>query len=79
MLNPSTGRTPTKSTIRTVSRRLENFLYAHGIMYLHYQYDPDGVIYWVYADTPEVRRIVSEFRSTFVKKGDRTKNALPSP
>ena len=58
-------------TFQTMSSKLEQFLYAHGIRFSSTHSDADGMQVWVYKLTPETQRVVDEFRELFVKKNGR--------
>lgn len=47
------------TTIR--SRKLEQFLYAHGIDFIACDKDDEGMTIWTYELTDEVSRVIKEF------------------
>lgn len=49
-------------TFTTRNRKLEQFLYLHGIDYVSWDKDDDGMTVWTYKRTPEVEHIAEEFR-----------------
>ena len=49
-------------TVRTTHRKLENFLYLMGIMYIETGKDWDGSTYWLYEDTPQLRYLAESFK-----------------
>lgn len=55
----------------TVSRKLEQVLYNHGIMFISQSRDPDGMTVWTYKRTDELEQIVSQFRES------RARHAVP--
>ena len=60
-----------KQFFRTNQRRLEQFLWAHGIDWVNQTKDEDGMTVWVYLETDEVRRVVDEFRQGIAKRKER--------
>lgn len=50
------------TVITTRSRKLEQFLYMHGVDFLSCEKDEEGITVWTYAGTDENRRIVEEFK-----------------
>lgn len=46
----------------TTSRKLEQFLYVHGIQHESWHKNEDGMTAWVYTLNPETRRIIDEYR-----------------
>ena len=50
------------NTITTKSRKLEQFFYAHGVTFLSFHKDDEGMTVWTYEDNEENRRIVDEFK-----------------
>lgn len=55
----------------TDSRKLEQFLFLHDIRYLSWGKNEDNMTVWRYNNTPEVRRVVNEWRE-IVKRRQRT-------
>lgn len=55
----------------TTNRKLEQFLYMHGIRFDHWTKDLDGITIWVYENTPETMRVVEEFRDINARKAVR--------
>ena len=51
-----------ENIITTKSRRLEQFFYAHGIIFLSCSKDDEGMTVWTYENNEENRRIVDEFK-----------------
>lgn len=49
-------------TITTRNRKLEQFLYLHGIDYVRCLKDEDGMTVWEYERTQEILYIVNEFK-----------------
>lgn len=59
-------------TYETTNRKLENFLFIHDIFHLSYYKSPiDGLTVWVYADTPELRRVVAEYMEIAKRRAER--------
>lgn len=50
------------NTITTRSRKLEQFFYAHGVLFLTCGKDDDGMTIWTYEDNDENRHIMEEFK-----------------
>lgn len=48
-------------TFSTRNRRLENFLFVHGIRFASWYKDEDYMTVWEYVYTPEVARVVAEW------------------
>lgn len=49
--------------IEVRNRKLEQFLFLHGIDFIGCEKDPlDGMTVWTYEDNEENRRILEEFR-----------------
>lgn len=48
--------------ITTRNRKLEQFLFLHGIDYIMVFKDEDGMTVWKYENTQETTYIVNEFR-----------------
>lgn len=48
--------------ITTKSRKLEQFFYAHGVYFISYDKDDEGMTVWEYENNEENRRIVAEFK-----------------
>ncbi len=56
----------------TKSRKLEQFLYAHGIDFISQDKDDEGMTIWTYEQTDEVMFIITEFKIALerrMKKG----------
>lgn len=51
------------NTFETMNRKLEQFLYLHGIPHIDQYKSIDGLNVWVYHDSAEVKRVVTEFRT----------------
>ena len=49
-------------TFRTANRRLEQFLFLHDILFISQNKNEDGLNEWNYEITPELERVVAEFR-----------------
>lgn len=49
------------TTINIRNRRLEQFLYAHGIDFISCNKDDEDMTIWTYENTEEVKRIMKEF------------------
>lgn len=60
--------TYTKDTFETMNRKLEQFLFLHGILHIGQYKNDDGMNTWVYSNTDELRRVVAEFRSIWIDK-----------
>lgn len=50
-------------TFKTSNRRLEQFLYAHEIYFISCDKTSDNMTVWTYMQTPELDRVVNEWRS----------------
>ncbi len=46
----------------TRNRKLEQFLFLHGIPHISFRKDADGMTVWKYENTSEAQRVVEEFR-----------------
>jgi hypothetical protein len=57
-----------QNTFETMNRKLEQFLYLHGISHMSQYKNVDGMNVWVYNDTDNLRRVVAEFRSIWGQK-----------
>jgi hypothetical protein len=53
--------------ITTKSRRLEQFFYLHGVNFISYDKDDEGMTVWEYEDNEENRHIVSEFKTALAR------------
>lgn len=53
----------TMNTFETSNRKLEQFLFAHFIRYKSWYKSDDNMTVWVYDDTPEVKKVVAEYRA----------------
>ena len=47
---------------RTANARLEQFLFAHRIKFIRQQKNDDLLTEWVYKRSPELEKIIAEFR-----------------
>lgn len=56
------------SIFTTRSRKLEQFLFAHAVDFTTCGKDEEGMTYWTYDDTDEVRHIVAEFREALRRR-----------
>ncbi len=61
--------------ITTRNRKLEQFLYLHGIQYIIVRKDEDGMTVWEYQHTKEVADIVEEFHLVQKRISRREKGA----
>lgn len=61
--------------ITTRNRKLEQFLYLHGIQYIIVRKDEDGMTVWEYQHTQEVAEIVEEFHMVQKRISRREKGA----
>lgn len=43
------------------NRKIEMFLYAHGVDWISQEKDTEGLTVWKYADNKENRRIIDEY------------------
>lgn len=55
-------------TFSTMSHKLEEFLYWHNIVADSVSKDPDGMTIWTYEVTPELDRVVQEFRTLVAQR-----------
>lgn len=51
----------------TANMRIEQFLFAHRIRYKRLYKNDDMMTVWVYDRTPDLERIVAEYRSIWEK------------
>ena len=51
------------NTFETCNRKLEQFLFAHFIRHESWYKNEDNLTVWVYPDTPNVRKVVAEYRT----------------
>ena len=59
--------TNTNEIFNTCNRRLEQFLFAHDIMYISCEKNADNMTVWSYRQTPELNRVVNEWRDIVAK------------
>lgn len=55
-------------TFKTCNFKLEQFLFAHDIRFKSWRKNDDGLTEWVYDKTPELTRVVEEFRAIFMRR-----------
>lgn len=55
----------------TSNRKLEQFLYCHDVHFVSWNKDIDGYTVWTYRSTPELLRIVEEFRQITAHRAER--------
>ena len=60
-----------EKTFETTSRKLEQFLYMHDIHHCDWRKDPYGTTIWVYPNTPEVQRVVTEYMGIVARRKER--------
>lgn len=59
--------------IEVRNRKLEQFLFLHGIDFIRCEKDPlDGMTVWTYEDNEENRRILEEFRLAIKRREAKT-------
>ena len=56
------------NTFETMNRKLEQFLYLHGISHIGQYKSADGLNVWIYERTPEAQRVVAEYRAIWIDK-----------
>ena len=56
-----------QKTIKTTSRKLENYLYLMGVSPLRMFKEWDGMTVWEYEDTAEFRLIVDNFQDLHIQ------------
>lgn len=61
----------------TSNRRLEQFLFVHDIFHTGWYKNSDGLTTWTYPDTPEVKRVVAEYREIDARRNARKTNVVP--
>lgn len=57
----------------TRNRKLEQFLFLHDIEHIGFRKDADGMTVWQYESTPELKRVVQEFREIQARRAARLK------
>ena len=56
------------NTFETMNRKLEQFLFMHGINHIGQYKSVDGLNVWIYEKTPRFDSVVAEYRSIWVDK-----------
>lgn len=59
----ASNSTAYEEIFKTSSRKLEQFLFVHDILANGYTKDEYGMTVWNYSSTPEVQRVVSEYKA----------------
>lgn len=60
---------------KTTSRKLEQFLYVHDILYMYWHKAPDGMTEWVYSLDAEGMRVLEEYRRIVARRNQRKEYA----
>ena len=59
--------------IEVRNRKIEQFLYLHGVDFTSQTKDQDGMTVWRYADTEETKRIIDEyFKALAIRQRQKT-------
>lgn len=58
-------------TFETSARPLEQFLFIHDIFFREWKKSVDGMTVWVYDVTPELERVVKEYRDIVARRSAR--------
>lgn len=61
-----------KNLFTTKNRKLEQFLFVHGIRFLAWNKDLDDMTEWLYEPTEELYRVVNEWRDIQQQKKYKT-------
>ena len=61
----------TTTTITVKSRKLEQFLYAHGVDFLSCSKDEEGMTVWHYQRNAENIRIIEEFKLGIARRAEK--------
>ncbi len=63
-------------TFTTVNMRLEQFLFVHDIRFISWSKTEDGLTCWTYERTPELERVVQEYKEIDQRRRERKRNTL---
>lgn len=58
-------------TYTTANVKIEQFLFVHDIRFISQRVNDDGLTEWTYARTPELARVLAEYREIDARRRER--------
>lgn len=63
------------NTFTTANRKIEQFLFVHDILFSSQRTNEDGLNEWTYTVTPELQRVLAEYREIDARRRERRERA----